>query len=185
MQSTLATLTAAAALFLLPATAQAQAGYTFTLSALGGIGGGISVDQGDGIGNPSLQLGFALITQPKTHVGLRLGTIDLDTDGGFGDEEILADADLTYVTLSGEYRYSYDWYESGVYLGLGGYQLSGTSLLTGADGDDTGVGVVLGLTGEFNMTRNLGILVEIAGHWADLEEAGSFVTAQVGVAWHF
>jgi hypothetical protein len=185
IQATLATITAAATLLLLPTTAQAQEGYTFTLSGLVGLGGAISVERGDGISNTSYQLGFSLITQPKTHVGLRLGSIDLASSEGFGEKDYLANADLTYVTVAGEYRYSYDWYESGLYLGLGAYQLNGTSLLTGGNGDQTAAGVVLGLTGEFSMTRRLGILVEIAGHWTDLQEANSFVTAQVGVAFHY
>ena len=174
-----------ATLFLPSQAAEAQESYTFTLSALGGVGGATNADKGDGIDNSGYQLGFALVTQPKTHVGLRLGSLDLASDEGFGGGGAFTDVDLTYATLSGEYRYSYEWYESGVYFGLGAYNLQGLSLLDGTNFDTTSIGLVIGLTGEFNLSRHLGVLVEFAGHFTDLNEASTFITANAGIAFHF
>jgi hypothetical protein len=172
-------------LVLAPAGAQAQEAYTFTVSGLVGVGGSLNANFGDGIDNSTYQLNISMVTQPKTHVGLRLGTIDLAIPDGFGDSGSLFDAELTYANISGEYRYSYNWYESGIFLGLGAYNLEGISSLTGLTDDSTAIGAVLGLTGEFSMSKHFGILIEIAGHWADLEEASSFLTAHAGVSFHF
>jgi len=178
-------LAAVAALLLLPLAAQAQESYTFTVSGLAGVGGATNGDRGDGVDNTSYQLAFSLVTQPKTHVGLRIGSIDLESDEGFGGGGAFTDTDLTYVTVSGEYRYSYAWYESGVYFGLGAYRLEGVSLLDGSALDNTSAGLVLGLTGEFDLTKRFAFLVELAGHFTGLDEASTFITVQAGVSFHF
>jgi hypothetical protein len=170
------------ALAIVPA-AYAQERYTFTLGALGGLGGSLDADPGDDLGNRGFQLNFGLITDPKTHLMARLGRLDLDTNEGFGR---LQGAELDYLTVAGEYRYAQTFYESGVYFGLGGYRLTGDLFgQPGAEEEDTSFGVVLGLTGEFELSRRLGVLVEISGHWADLEEAQTFALAHVGLAFHF
>jgi hypothetical protein len=178
-----ASLAAAVTLVLVPLAASAQEGYTFTVAALGGVGGSVDAEPGDELGNTGLQLNFALVTDPKTHLGLRLGRLDLDSEEGFGR---LAGAELDYATIAGEYRHTHSFYESGVYIGLGAYRLTGD--LAGApasEEEDTAVGGVLGLTGDFAVTQRLSVLVEISGHWADLDEAQVFGMGHIGLAVHF
>ena len=173
----------AAALLGLPGAAGAQQDelYTFTAGALGGIGGSVDAEPGDSLSNTGFQLNLAMVTEPQTHVGLRVGQLALDDDEVFGS---LTDADLTYVTVGGEYRYSERFYDSGIFIGLGGYRLEGTTF-GGDSEEDTALGLTIGITGEFPLTRWLGLLVELSGHYADLEEAQIFGMGHAGLAIHF
>ena len=172
---------ALAALLAAPGAASGQQLYTFTLSAAGGVGGSLDADPGDEITLGSYQLGAAIVTEPRTLVGLRYGRIGFD-----GDEplESLFDADLTYLTLAGEYKFDQTFYEGGMYVGVGGYRLEGVDAL-GAAQDDTSFGLAIGVTGEFPITRRIGIAVEFAGHYTDLDQAQLFATGLAGVALHF
>lgn len=166
-----------------PAAAQAQEPYNFTASVMGGLGGSTDADPGDGIDNLALQLGFKLVTQPRTLLGFRLGRFDLGSDDRFGS---LTDAELTYATVAGEYRLRERFYDSGVWFGLGIYRLDGTALPGGEDGgDDTAPGLTVGVSGDFQITRKLSFLLELGGHYADLDEANVFVTALAGVGYNF
>ncbi len=156
--------------------------YTFTLGLLGGAGGSLDADPGDELSNVGYQLNLAFLTEPKTHLGLRLGQLDLEEADPFGS---LTQADLTYATISGEYRFSQSFYESGIFVGLGGYQLDGLPLAGGERDSETTFGVTLGLTGEFEITSNLGALIELSGHWADFDDAQVFLFGHVGLAIHF
>jgi len=174
----------ASALMLLLApsrAARAQELYNFTVAVLGGAGGSLDVDRGDDLGNTGLQLNLDMVTEPRTHVALRLGKLDLDLDEGFGS---LTDAELTYATVAGEYRWREVYYTSGVYLGLGAYDLQGTGPGGGGE-SDTAPGAVFGLTGEFQLHRRVGLLVELSGHWVDFEEANVFAMGHAGIAIHF
>jgi hypothetical protein len=171
---------AAALLAAVPGAAAAQRLYNFSVSALGGIGGATDANPGGGIGNPSYQLGFAVVTEPGTLVGLRLGTID------FGSNQVgnLVDASLNYLTVAGEYRFQESYFDSGLYLGLGGYQLKGTRP-GGGSNDKTAIGLALGATGEFTLSRRLGVLIELSGHYSDLDEAKFFGMIHGGLIFHF
>jgi hypothetical protein len=179
----LALLGATAALLLLPRAGEAQSQelYTFTVGLLGGAGGSVDVDRGDDLGNTGAQLNLDMVTDLRTHVALRLGKLDLDTDEGFGS---LSEAELTYATIAGEYKWRETYYTSGVYLGLGAYELEGTGAGGGVE-SDTAPGAVLGVTGEFQLHRRVGLLVELSGHWADFEEANVFAMGHAGLAIHF
>jgi hypothetical protein len=168
------------AALLLPGAARAQELYTFTAGLMGGVGGSFDADPGDRLDNTGFQLSFSMVTEPRTHVGFRFGQLALDSEDRFGS---LTDAELTYVTAAGEYRFPQTYSESGIYLGLGGYRLEGDR--NGKDERDTGVGLVLGVTGEFKVTPWLGVLVELSGHYADLDEAQFFGMGHAGVALHF
>ncbi len=163
----------------LAAPASAQDTHAFTLGAYYGVGGSPDTEDGS-FSQSTFQLGLGLVTDLKTQVWVRYGQID------FGGERFdnTVDADLSYLTVAGEYRFTESYYESGVYLGLGYYDLSGRSL-TGQGGGDSGPGVTVGITGEFDITRRWVVLVDLAGHVVNLNESNVFVTALVGIGAQF
>lgn len=169
------------ALSALPGPAGAQELYNFTVGAMGGLGGSVDADPGDSLTNTGFQLNLTMVTEPSTHVGFRLGNLALDDDELFGS---LSDAELSYATIGGEYRFREPYYQSGLFVGLGGYRLEGTAF-DGSDESDTALGLSIGATGEFPLTRWLGVLVELSGHYADFDEAQFFVMGHAGFAVHF
>lgn len=171
-----------AALLALPAAARAQDHYTFSAAVLGGLGGSPDVD-GANYGNGGYQVNLGLVTEPRTILGLRVGHLGLSRPNPFGS---LTDAGLSYATIGGEYRFRESYYDSGIYVALGAYRLSGTDP-SGASRDRTAAGAALGFTGEFPITRRLGVLVELSGHYADLRSEGVqfFGMGHAGVIWHF
>jgi hypothetical protein len=168
-------------LLVLPGVAHAAEQYTYTAGILGGIGGSFDADPGDDLSNSSYQLNLSMVTEPRTQVGLRIGKLDLDSQEAFGT---LTGADLSYVTIAGEYRFQDSYYESGLYIGLGGYRLSGNRFNGKAD-SQTSVGVVVGVTGEITVNRWLGVVVELSGHYVDLDEANLYGMGHAGLAFHF
>lgn len=174
-----------AGLLLAPVAAGAQELYSFTSSLLLGLGG--SFDENDaGFGNPSFQLGFSNVIEKRTHVGFRLGHVGFDSNSYVGE---LKGAGLTYLNVSGEYRsakgsFSGSFLESGVYIGLGGYQLSGDTD-DGRSESGTSIGLVLGLTGDIEVSPRFAVRIELSGHILSSEVARYFGLAQVGVAYRF
>jgi hypothetical protein len=168
-------------LLLLPGAAGAQELYTYTVGVFGGLGGSFDVDPGDGFTNTGYQVNLGMVTEPRTHLVLRSGRLTLDEDELFGS---LRDAELTYATIGGEYRARQDYYESGIYLALGGYRLEGTQR-SGRDSRETSWGLAGGVTGELPIKRWLGVQVEISGHYIDSDEAQFFAMGHAGVAIHF
>lgn len=168
-------------LLLLPGAARGAELYTYTVGVLGGLGGSFDVDRGDDLSNHGYQLNLTMVTEPSTHVGFRLGKLDLDKSGSFGT---LTGADLAYLTVGGEYRFQQTYYESGVYLGVGGYRLRGNRF-DGRGQEQTSVGLNVGITGEFPINPHFGILLEISGHYVNLDEAKMFAMGHGGVAFHF
>lgn len=166
--------------FLPAAPAEAQELYNYTVTAMFGLGGAPDSDTDDSLSQGSFQLGASLVAEPRTHLALRLGQISFDDEPQGG----LFDADLTYATVAGEYRFRETFYDSGIYLGLGGYQLDGIDVF-GNDDDETAVGLVLGLTGEFEINRRFGVQVELSGHYTDLEAIDFLVLGHLGLAVHF
>ncbi|HMB52381.1 MAG TPA: hypothetical protein VKU40_03635 [Thermoanaerobaculia bacterium] len=170
------------AALVLAAPATADELYNYTLSAFAGFGGSHDAEPGDGFGNTGFQLGASVRTEARTRLALRVGSLGLGDGDEFG---ALADADLTYVTIAGEYRFTDPVYDSWIYMGLGAYDLDGSPRFPGLDTSDTTFGAVLGLAGEFSVTRRFDIVVELSGHWADFEDAQVFGMGHVGVAYHF
>jgi hypothetical protein len=166
---------------LAPAAAHAQETYTFTVGAFGGFGGSVDAEPGDELDNTGFQLDLGMVIQPQNHLVLRLGELDLDSGGRFED---LTGASLTYATIGGEYKYRHSYYDSGVYLALGGYRLEGDDAV-GREQDDTAVGLALGVTGEFPITEWLGVQIELSGHYADFDRANLFAMGHAGVVVHF
>jgi hypothetical protein len=169
-----------AALALSPA-ARAQDTYTMSVTLLGGVGGSSDAEPGSGFGNTAYQLGFNLATEPQTAIGVRLGRLDLNHEERFG---ALSEAQMDYAQVGGEYRFHEGYYESGIYLGLGGYRLRGDRA-DGSSSSETALGGELGLLGDFALTRRLAVRVEIAGHYVLFDDARIFAIAQAGLAVRF
>lgn len=179
----LAALVVAGALTL-PAGAAAQDLYSWSVGVLGGLGGSEDVSPGSrSFAHPSWQLEGQAITDPSVSLGLRVGQLSL---GGnttlFGSR---FGADLSYVTLAGQYTFQESYYDSGVYLGLGAYRLSGTDAFTGASSSTTAAGGVIGITGEFKASRRFGVIVELSAHYIDISGSHIFGMAHGGLAFHF
>lgn len=172
------------AVLTLPAAAVAQELYSWSVGALGGIGGSVDVSPGSrSFANGSWQLEGQAVTDPNVSLGLRLGQLSLGGNSTlFGTR---FGAGLSYVTLAGQYTFQESYYDSGVYLGLGAYRMSGTDATTGASSTRTVAGGVIGITGEFKATRRFGVLVELSGHYIDLTGSHIFGMAHAGVAFHF
>lgn len=168
-------------LLLAPANAAAQQLQTFSAYVLGGVGGSVDAD-GTGFGNQALQLGFTWRTDRRTHIGVRVG--DLEFDAGENLEGVV-EADLTYLAVVGEYRTGEGFYESGVFLGLGAYNLDGILLATGDAVDDTSVGLVVGVLGDFELTRRLSFRAEGSGHYLLGDFAQIYALAQAGFVVRF
>ncbi|MGE0641708.1 MAG: outer membrane beta-barrel protein [Thermoanaerobaculia bacterium] len=165
-----------------PASAASQQeSYTFTLGLLGGVGGSFDADPDPGVTEQSFMIQLGMVTEPRTMVSIRAGKLKLDGDEGLED---LLSADLEYVNVAGEYRFAQSYYDYGVYLGLGYYRLSGP-LRTGGDDSDSDIGIVLGFTGDFDITRHLSLVGEISAHYAFLDQASIYGMANVGLAVHF
>ncbi len=170
------------AVLALPAAARGQDLYTYSAALLGGVGGSPDVN-GANYGNGGFQVNLNMLTEPRTLLGLRVGHLSLNRPEPFGQ---LTGAGLTYATIGGEYRYSESYYDSGIYVALGAYRLSGRDA-GGISRDRTAAGASLGLTGEFKVARRLGVLLELSGHYADFSsrDVQFFAMGHAGVIYHF
>ncbi len=159
--------------------AAAQEDQPLEASALVAFGGSIDESQ-SGLGNSGYQLGLSLGVGRRTKVGVRYGEIDFGSGGQIAS---VFRPTFQYITVGGEYTFSEGYYESGIYLALGSYQLDGVQ--GGQAFSESTLGVALGATGEFEITRRLGLVLEVAGHFADFGPARYFATFHGGVAYHF
>jgi len=173
--------------FVIPHSVAAQ-DYTFSVNGLLGFGGSID-ETGPGFGNLNWQLGFSNAIEKRTHFGIRVGGLEFGSSDQLGD---LTNPDLKYVTLAGEYRErsasgSSRFMESGVFLGLGYFQLNGDSVEDGRSESQKSLGLTVGVTGDLplNRRRNLALRIEVQGHWTDLDAASLFAMAQAGIAYRF
>jgi len=164
------------------AAAEQQESYTFTLGLLGGLGGALDADPDPGIGQKSFMLAAGMITAPRTLVVVRAGRLAIDGDPAF---ERFSSAELDYVNISGEYRFAQPTYDYGTYIGLGYYRMNGELLLGGAETSESDLGIVLGFTGDFDITRYLSVVAEISGHYVFLDDASIYGMANIGLAVHF
>lgn len=178
----LSTALLAAAGLLAPSAARAQ-DYTWNVSLLGGLGG--SLDEG-GSAELAGQLGAALQLERLQNVWVHVGQLGFDTGDDAGS---LADAEVSYLNLGGEYLVHEAYYDSGLFLGLGAYRLEAVELGVGgipvAVVDENVIGLVLGVSGEFKFSPSFAFRVEIAGHVLDSDAARVLATGQAGFALHF
>lgn len=178
-------LMAAAMVALAPGEAAAQAAKgrlldKFTLSLMGGLGG--SVDENEaGYDNGILQLAGSFSTDQNVEVGLRIGRLSTGSDERLGD---LFDAQVTYVSLAAEYGFAEAYYESGLFFGIGYYDIEGSRPFGGVE-SETRLGLTGGATGDFEVTDRLSIVAELTGHAVPGAEAQFFATGMVGVALRF
>jgi hypothetical protein len=150
--------------------------YLVSVGVLGGLGGPLDADEPDpGVDNGALQVNVGLLTEPRTLVVLRAGQLEIDETLA-----ALSEPTLEYATLAGEYRFYKGWYDSGIFLGLGGYRLEGSQ------GDsDTAIGATVGVTGDLEITRWFSLVAEVSGHWADLESNQVWAMGHAGLAVKF
>jgi hypothetical protein len=160
------------------AGAQSRENYPFRVSAFAGVGGAVDDDDGNSLGNGSFQLGFSWISDTDVLVGARAGQISFD-EGPSGRQG----SDLTYVNIGGEYLFDEGYYTSGIYLGLGWYALDDDPLPQFPSED--AVGLALGVTGDFRLTNRFSILIELSGHYTDLDAVDLLAMGHAGVAFRF
>ena len=150
---------------------QAQERYSYTVAVSPTVGGSVS----GGIDKNGFQANFSWRTQPRTAVGIRLGSI------GLSGEQVgtMFGPDFRYATIAGEYKFQEIYYQSGVFFGLGLYQLgNGTE-------SEQGPGMTLGVSGDFPINERLSFVVELSGHYADIDAASTFGGIHLGLAYHF
>ena len=58
-------------------------------------------------------------------------------------------------------------------------------LLAGGESSESDLGIVLGLTGDFDITRYLSVIGEVSGHYVFLDDASIYAMANIGLAVHF
>lgn len=152
-------------------SAAAQERYSYTVTLSPSIGGSLS----EGTDSSGVQAAFSWRTQPRTAVGIRFGSIGLSGD----QVGTLEGPTFRYATIAGEYRFQELYYESGVFFGLGLYQLG-----NGVDSEE-GPGLTLGVSGDFPINKRLSVVIELSGHYADIDAASTYANASVGLAYRF
>jgi hypothetical protein len=163
------------------AAAEQQESYTFTLGLLGGIGGALDAEPDPGLSQRSWALSAGMVSAPRTLVMVRAGRLSIEGEPAF---DRYSQADLEYVNISGEYRFAQPTYDYGTYLGIGYYKLHG-DLLAGGDAQASDLGIVLGITGDFDITRYLSVIGEVSGHYVFFDDVSIFAMANLGLAVHF
>ncbi|MDX1642976.1 MAG: hypothetical protein R3244_01320 [Thermoanaerobaculia bacterium] len=150
-----------------------------SIAASGGLVGSLDEDEG-GFSNSTFQARFAVETARRRLVAVRLGRMD------FGDEPVgrASEVTLDYLSLSGEYLFEEDYYESGLFAGLGLFDLASTRS-DGRSGDETAVGLVVGALGEFRLADRWFIYGEAAFAYTNLDVAQLFADLQIGVGFRF
>lgn len=180
MRRRLAVAAALAALGLPPALA-AREPTLFAVSLGAGLAGPLDDDAESSFDSPVVQLAAGMLTDDRTWTVLRLGRVE------FASDEVLdglSAARLDYATVAGEYRFRQAAYELGLFTGLGLYRLDGDAL-AGATGGQEALGVVLGFTGDFDVSRRVSVVGEVDFHYAFLDEVKFYGAALAGVAVHF
>ena len=150
--------------------------YPYRVSGFLGLGGSVN-DDGGSLDNSTYQLGFSWASDYAINVGVRVGQVLFDEGPGEREDG----ADLTYATIGGEYLFNEGYYTSGIYFALGYYGLDSSAGFS----SENAVGLALGLTGDFRITDRWAILVELSGHYTDLDAADVLAMGHVGVGFRF
>lgn len=156
-----------------PVAGLAQSTGTYTVGLMAGLGGSLEDDPDTGLDNFTWQAIFSMKIDSATLWGIRAGQLDLDAGR--------VTSDLDFVTVAGEYRFGEDIIDTGLYLGLGLYDMSGAIEAF----NDTALGLTVGIAGDVFLTERFSILVDLSAHYADLDRTQFFVMGHVGVGYHF
>jgi hypothetical protein len=162
------------------AAARAQDLYSVQINLFGGAGGSHDAEPGDGFGNQALELGVLVPTEVGTAVGVRIGRLTFDETFDRFDP----DAKLEYVTIGGEYRTHEGFYTSGLFLGLGGYRLDG-STPSRREEQDEAFGLAFGVTADFPLTRHFSVGLQLTAHYIDFDNQQLFATGLGGISVRF
>ncbi len=164
-------------ILLLPAAAAARESHSFKFALMGGLGGATDAEPDVDLDNAGFQLMFAMTTDSDVNFAIRAGRLDMEAGEGSG----LFDSELTYVTLTGEYMVTAGYYESGLFFGIGVYDLDDTPLIEG----ESALGITLGVSGDFRLSDRFSFLAEFSGHYADFDRANVFLMGHAGLAFKF
>lgn len=160
----------------MPAEAQSSSSYTFAL--MGGLGGSNETSPDVGYGNAGFQALFGMKTNTRTTFQVRAGQLSLDVSD---DDFDLFSSDLSYLTLAGHYTFPGGFYESGLFIGIGVYDIAGEVFVQ----DETSWGLNAGVTGDFKLSQHWSVVAELSAHYADLDAYQYLVMGHVGLAVHF
>ncbi len=163
------------------AAAEQQESYTFTLGFLGGVGGALDAEPDPGLSQSSWALAAGMVSAQRTLVMVRAGRLSIEGEPAF---DRYLQADLDYVNIAGEYRFAQPTYDYGTYIGLGYYKMKG-DLLAGGNASESDLGIVIGITGDFDITRYLSVIGEVSGHYVFFDDVSIFAMANLGLAVHF
>lgn len=153
--------------------AEAESGYDFSLGVLGGFGG---TEDTDSYTEQSFQIFGAMELYPRTFFTVRYGQLALDQDSGS-----LPEGDLSFLSVATEYRYPAGFYSSGLFIGLGYYDLQSDNGFF----DESAFGLNLGVTGDIPITPHWSVMLEFSGHYADLESTQLLLMGHAGIVFHF
>lgn len=159
-------------LVLAPAAGLGQSFGTYTVGLMAGLGGSLEDQPDTGLDNFTWQALFTMRLDSGTLWGIRAGQLALDAEA--------VSSDLNYFTISGEYRLGEDLLDTGIYLGLGLYNID-----DGAGSSDTGLGLAIGIAGDVSLAERFSLLIELSAHYADLDQTQFFLMGHVGVGYHF
>ena len=151
-----------------------------SLTLSGGLAG--SIDEGDtGFSNPVVQLRFAVETSERGNLGVRLGRMEFDEVVRGRVEDVTVD----YLSVVGEYMFDEPSHQSGLYIGLGFFDMDGTRLDGRGTVDEGSMGLVIGALGEFKVADRWFIYGEGMASYTGLDVAQIFANLQVGVGYRF
>ena len=166
---------------LIGSVAEAQDRGIYSVSVLAGVSGAFDSNGERAFDHTARVLAVGMNTGEQVWTSIRLGSLALD------DEELAvgrADGEIEYLSIAAENRFRLNAYTFGVFGGLGLYQLDAL-LLEGGREQKEALGLSLGFTGDFDITRRISIVAEVATHYVFFGETSFFGSALAGVAVHF
>lgn len=156
-----------------------QEPYLFRIGLTGGTGAALDAQGNASFEAQALQVALGMVTNERTQVSARFGRIDFDRP-----IEGLSKAQLHYALVGGEYRFSQGFYDFGITLGLGGYELEGREM--GTSRRFSAIGLGLALLGDFDISQRLALTAEANLHYAFFDRSPQlFAAGLVGVAFRF
>lgn len=124
------------------------------------------------------EIWYAKDLESGTALKFKLGKTELDVED---DDAVLprGQHDVEYGLILVEYDFDEVFGSTGLFFGPGAYRQ------TTAEGDETNFGLSGGVTGDFPITRRLGLIVDAAYHWVNFEDDYDFMTLGAGFRFSF